>query len=76
MYKFYDENNNLVMETDYPVFEDYDPVCQSFFVTDEEKARAIQIRNDEQEGFESYHANIEGREGFPWLEKTVRMEKI
>jgi len=75
MYKFYDENGNLVMETDYPVFEDYDPICRSFYVVEEDQARAILIRNDEQAGFESYHANIEGREAFSWLEKTVRMEK-
>lgn len=75
LYKFYDENNQIVMETEFPIFEDYDPICQSFFVAEEADARAILIRNDEQEGFENYHANLEGREGFTWLTKTVRMEK-
>lgn len=75
MYRFYDENGNLVMETQWPIFEDYDPVCGSFFVTDEYKARAILICTEEDETSEPYHANLEGRNPFPWLEKTVRMEK-
>ena len=75
-YRFYDANNVIVMETQWPIFEDYDPVCQSFFVVNEDKARAILIRRDDVEGFEDYHANIEGREPFSWVQKTVRMEKV
>lgn len=76
MYRFYDENGKLVMEAQRPIFEDYDPVCGSFFVVEEEAARAVIVYDTSEEpAFEPYHANLEGRNPFPWLKKTVRMEK-
>ena len=73
IYRFFD-GDRCVMETEYPIFEDYDEKVQSFYVVDEAHARAILVRPEGDHQFESYDANIQGREGFPWLEKTLRME--
>ena len=74
IYRFYD-GETLVMATQYPIFEDYDPKVQAFYCVSEDKAKAILVRPEGDEDFETYHANIEGKEGFPWLRKTLRMEK-
>ena len=78
MYAIYELDGTLITKTEHPCFELYNPVVQSFYVATEETGRAILVypNGQESEGEEeviSYHANIEGREPFSWLEKTVRV---
>lgn len=60
--------------TEYPQWQDYDEKVKSFYCVDEINAKAILIRPEE-EGAESFYANIEGKIGFPWLTRTVSVVK-
>ena len=82
MYAIYELDGTLITKTEYPCFALYDEVVKSFYVATEETGRAILIDlNDyskeipSEEYIDPYHANIEGREPFPWLEKTVKVIK-
>lgn len=72
MYEIY-ENENLIQTTDYPQWQNYDGKVQSFYCTDEENARAILVTFDNEE--DSFYANIEGKEGFIWLTRAVKVIK-
>ncbi len=72
MYYVYDVNNQLIQTTQYPGWQAYDPKVESFYATTEEKARALLVM-PETEGSESYYANVEGKEGYPWLAYTVKV---
>ena len=73
MYDIY-ENGTLIQTTEYPQWQDYDEKVKSFYCVLEPDAKAILIR-PEDEGAESFYANIEGKVGFFWLKRTVRVVK-
>ena len=74
MYDIIDENGQLIVSTEYPQWQAWDEQAQSFYCTFEKDAHAILVRPEE-ENAESFYANIEGKDGYPWLTKTVRVVK-
>lgn len=72
MYEIYDENGELILVTDSPLWQDYDPIVQSFYAVTEDEAKAIYVP---QENAEAFYANIKGKESFSWLPRTVTVKK-
>lgn len=72
MYEIYNEDGKLILVTDSPAWQDYDPVVQSFYSVTEDQAQAIYVP---QEDAEPFYANIKGRESFSWLQRTVTVKK-
>lgn len=73
MYYIY-ENGVLIQTTDLPDWQAYEPKAESFYGVQEEDAHAVLVRPDD-EGAESFVANIEGIEGYSWLNHTVTITK-
>ena len=71
MYEIYDENGVLILVTDSPAWQKYDPIVQSFYAVTEDEAEAIHVPQEE----ESFYANIKGRESYSWLPRTVTVKK-
>ena len=68
------ENGTLILSTQYPQWQAYDEKVKSFYCVLEADARAILIQPEE-EGAESFYANIEGKDGYSWLTRTVEVRK-
>ena len=75
MYKIY-ENGTLIQQSELPTFEVEDKTSYHSFVyePDFKKARAVLVQPDA-EGEEAFHANIEGREPYDWVNRTVEVVK-
>lgn len=71
MYKVYDMEDRLVMETEHPAFSKWDPKMCSFYDVPESEAEVITVQP---ENGESYYANIQGKEIYSWL-PTVKVVK-
>lgn len=72
MYKIY-ENRTLIQQSELPTFEVEDKTSYHSFVYEPDfaKARAVMVQPDD--GGDSFHANIAGREPYDWLERTVEV---
>ena len=68
MYKFYDSNNILVMQTTSPIWVNWDPKVKSFKVCKYVEREGVYIQNEEG----SYNASVEGHIIHPEL-PVVRM---
>lgn len=71
-YEIY-ENGQLIEATAFPNWQLYDERMKSFYCCAEKDARAILIDREEEE---SFYANIKGREGYAWLERTVEIRRV
>lgn len=67
------ENDKLIGGTAFPNWQAYDEVMQSFYCVDEANARAILIQMED--GTDSFYANLEGKEPYSWLDRTVAVVK-
>ena len=74
MYDIYNEQGVLIQSTENPQWQAYDELAKSFYCVFEKDARAILIM-PEDENQESYYANLEGKSGYSWLTRTVRVTK-
>lgn len=72
MYNIY-ENGILIQTVDEPMWQAYDERAESFYCVEENEARAILIQIENEE---PYYANIEGKEGYSWLTRTVTVQKV
>ena len=72
MYKFYDMNNVLVMETQNPVWIKWDKKVKSFKVCEYAEREGVLIQGGEGDEHYSYNASIEGEVIHPQL-PVVRM---
>lgn len=72
MYFIY-ENGLLILQTQFPNWQAYDEVMRSFYCVDEVNAQAILIQMED--GTEPFYANLEGKEGYSWLIRTVSVVK-
>ena len=70
------ENGVVLQQSELPTFEIEDKTSYHAFVyePDFEKARAVMVQPDD--GSESFHANIKGKEGYSWLTRTVTVQKL
>lgn len=75
MYKI-KEHGIVIQQSDLPTFEVEDETSHHAFKyePDFEKARAVLVQPDA-EGEEAFHANIEGREPYDWVNRTVEVVK-
>lgn len=71
IYRVYDSDDELVMETEHPAFSKLDKRTNDFYAVPEKDAEVIVVRPEEGD---AYHANIKGQEVYSWL-PTVRVEK-
>ena len=70
MLAFYNiKDNSLVARTDTATFVSYDYTMRSFVVRDITTAEAVLIPAGE----DTITANLNGREGYPWIDLTVRV---
>ena len=60
MYKFYDLDNVLVMETQNPVWINWDRKAKSFKVCKINEREGVLIQREEDNEFYSYEASIQG----------------
>ena len=75
MYNIY-EKGFLIQQSELPTFEVEDRTSYHSFVYEPDfgKARAVMVQPDD--GSDQFHANIEGREPYDWLERTVEIRRI
>jgi len=71
VYKVYNSEDELVMETEHPAFAKRDIRTDDFYDVPEKDAEVIVVRPEEGD---AYYANIAGKEVYSWL-PTVRIEK-
>lgn len=71
------ENGVVLQQSELPTFEVEDKTSYHSFVYEPDfaKARAVMVQPDDVEQ-ESFHANIQGREPYDWLERTVEVVEV
>ena len=70
------EEGMPIQQAELPTFEVEDRTSYHSFVYEPDfaKARAVMVQPDD--GSDPFHANIEGREPYDWLERTVEIEVV